>query len=166
MSEPFLGEIRLFSFGGVPSGWMRCDGQILQINTHQALYSLLGATYGGNGVSTFALPDLRGRVPVHVGNGVTLGQKAGEEVHILTIHEMPAHTHVVNGSSESATLRAAAGHVWGASLKDSYEAAQPNTQMNMQALSTTGNSQPHQNMQPFSVVNYCIAITGIYPTRN
>ena len=166
MSEPFLGEIRLFSFGGVPRGWMRCDGQVLQINTHQALYSLVGATYGGNGVTTFALPDLRGRVPVHVGNGVTLGQKAGEEIHTLTINEMPAHNHVVNGGSESATLRAAAGNVWGASLKDTYEAAQPSTQMNMQALSTTGNSQPHQNMQPFSVVNYCIAITGIYPTRN
>ncbi|KOY82056.1 phage tail protein [Lysinibacillus macroides] len=166
MSEPFLGEIRLFSFGGVPRGWMRCDGQVLQINTHQALYSLVGATYGGNGVTTFALPDLRGRVPVHVGNGVTLGQKAGEEIHTLTINEMPAHNHVVNGGSESATLRAAAGHVWGATLKDTYETAQPSTQMNMQALSTTGNSQPHQNMQPFSVVNYCIAITGIYPTRN
>ncbi len=166
MSEPFLGEIRLFSFGGVPRGWMRCDGQVLQINTHQALYSLVGANYGGNGVTTFALPDLRGRVPVHVGNGVTLGQKAGEEVHTLTINEMPAHTHVVNGSLENATLRAATGHVWGASFEDIYEGAQPNTQMNIQALATMGNSQPHQNMQPFSVANYCIAIAGSYPTRN
>lgn len=116
MSEPYVGEIRLFGFGTVPRGWARCDGQILQINTNQALYSILGATYGGNGSSTFALPDLRGgRVPVHVSSSITRGQKAGEEVHVLTINEMPTHSHIVNGSSESATLKVASGNVWGGS---------------------------------------------------
>ncbi len=166
MSEQYVGEIRLFSFGTVPSGWARCDGQILQINTNQALYSILGATYGGNGSTTFALPDLRGRVPVHVSSSITRGQKAGEEVHVLTINEMPTHTHIVNGSSESATLKVTAGNVWGTSANNIYSVNQPNTIMNTQALSTSGNSQSHQNMQPYSVANYCIALVGIYPSRN
>lgn len=166
MSEQYVGEIRLFSFGTVPSGWARCDGQILQINTNQALYSILGATYGGNGSTTFALPDLRGRVPVHVSSSIPRGQKAGEEVHVLTINEMPTHTHIVNGSSESATLKVAAGNVWGTSANNIYSVNQPNTIMNTQALSTSGNSQSHQNMQPYSVANYCIALVGIYPSRN
>ncbi|MFJ7732880.1 phage tail protein [Lysinibacillus sp. NPDC097231] len=166
MCEPYVGEIRLFGFGIVPRGWARCDGQVLSINTNQALYSILGATYGGDGRTTFALPDLRGRVPVHVGNGVTLGQKAGEETHVLTINEMPAHRHIVSASSESATLKVASGNVWGPSFKNIYETAQLNTQMNIQALSAAGNSQPHQNMQPYSVANYCIALVGIYPSRN
>lgn len=166
MSEQYVGEIRLFSFGTVPSGWARCDGQILQINTNQALYSILGATYGGNGSTTFALPDLRGRVPVHVSSSITRGQKAGEEVHVLTINEMPTHTHIVNGSSESATLKVATGNVWGTSANNIYSVNQPNTNMNTQAMSTSGNSQSHQNMQPYSVANYCIALVGIYPSRN
>lgn len=166
MSEQYLGEIRLFGFGTVPSGWARCDGQVLQINTNQALYSILGATYGGNGSSTFALPDLRGRVPVHVSSSITRGQKAGEEAHVLTTNEMPTHTHIVNGSSESATLKVATGNVWGKSTNNIYSVDQPNTNMNTQALSTSGNSQPHQNMQPYSVANYCIALVGIYPSRN
>lgn len=166
MSEQYVGEIRLFSFGTVPNGWARCDGQILPINTNQALYSILGATYGGNGSTTFALPDLRGRVPVHVSSSITRGQKAGEEVHVLTINEMPTHTHIINGSSESATLKVATGNVWGTSFKNIYETAQLNTQMSIQALSSTGNSQPHQNMQPYSVANYCIALVGIYPSRD
>jgi len=166
MSEPYVGEIRLFGFGTVPRGWARCDGQVLQINTNQVLYSILGATYGGNGTSTFALPDLRGRVPVHVSSSIKLGQKDGEETHVLTTNEMPAHTHVVNGSSESATLKVATGSVWGASTNNIYSVNQLNTNMSAQALSTSGNSQPHQNMQPYSVANYCIALVGIYPSRN
>ena len=166
MSEPYVGEIRLFGFGTVPRGWARCDGQILQINTNQALYSILGATYGGNGSSTFALPDLRGRVPVHVSSSITLGKKAGEEVHVLTTNEMPAHTHVVNCSSVGATLKEATGNAWGTSTNNIYSVNQLNTNMNAQALSATGNSQPHQNMQPYTVANYCIALVGIYPSRN
>lgn len=166
MSEPYVGEIRLFGFGKVPWGWARCDGQVLQINTNQALYSILGATYGGNGSSTFALPDLRGRVPVHVSRSITRGQKAGEEAHVLTTNEMPTHTHIINGSSESATLKVASGNVWGTSTNNIYSVNQPNTNMNTQALSTSGNSQPHQNMQPYSVANYCIALVGIFPSRD
>ncbi len=166
MSEPFFGEIKLFSFGRVPKGWALCDGKQLPINTNQALYSLLGTVYGGDGVRTFALPDLRGRVPVHVGNGVTLGQKAGEETHMLTINEMPTHRHIVTASSESATLKMATGHVWATSTDNIYSTDQLNTNMNVQALSTSGNSLPHQNMQPYSVANYCIALVGIYPSRN
>lgn len=166
MIEAFVGEIKLFSFAGVPNGWALCNGQLLQINTNQALYSLLGTTYGGDGIRTFALPDLRGRVPVHVGNGVTIGQKAGQETHMLTLNEMPKHNHTVTASSDNASLKVPTGNVWGKSSDTVYSVNEPNTNMNAQALSTSGNSQPHQNMQPYSVANYCIALVGIYPPRN
>lgn len=166
MSEPFLGEIRLFSFARIPRGWMPCNGQLLAINTNQALYSLLGTLYGGNGTTTFALPDLRGRVPVHIGNGIKLGQIAGEEAHTLTINEMPAHTHQVSGSSQNATVKVASGNVWGVTTNAFYTTNQPNVSMSPQALSTSGSSQAHPNMQPYNVINYCMAIVGIYPQRN
>ncbi|GIP55365.1 MULTISPECIES: phage tail protein [Paenibacillus] len=164
MSEPFLGEIRSFSFGIVPKGWAACNGQTLPIHQNQALYSLLGTIYGGDGVTTFALPDLRGRVPVHPGNGVQLGQSAGEEHHTLTVQEMPQHTHFVFGAGTSSSNKAA-NNVWGTAPSSMY-AAEATTQMSSNALSTTGQSQPHNNMQPYNVLSFCIAINGIYPSRN
>jgi len=166
MSEAFLGEIRLFSFNEVPNGWARCDGQILQIQSNVALYALLGAVYGGDGIRTFALPDLRGRVPIHVGSNISLGQKAGEETHTLTINEMPIHTHGMNGSSQNAITKIANGNVGGVSPKKGYSVNQPDTHMNIQALTRTGNSEPHQNMQPYCVANYYMAIVGIFPTKD
>ncbi|TSI05171.1 phage tail protein [Lysinibacillus sp. BW-2-10] len=165
MAEPFIGEIKCFSFGKIPSGWAPCNGQLLPINQYQALYAILGTTYGGDGITTFALPDLRGRVPVHVGNGVTLGQKAGEEAHTLTVNEMPAHTHPVTASSSAANKRTPAGNVWGSPTTNVY-ATQSNTVMSMQALTTAGSSNAHPNMQPYNVANYCIALIGIFPTQN
>jgi len=165
MAEPFIGEIRCFSFNFAPEGWAPCDGGLLSIAQNQALYSLLGTTYGGNGTTTFALPDLRGRAPVHQGNGVILGQSAGEEVHTLTINEMPAHTHTISANSDGATSKIATGNVWGNNGTNSYS-TQSNGSMSSYALSTAGGSQAHPNMQPYNVANYCIALVGYYPPRN
>jgi microcystin-dependent protein len=167
MAEPFLGEIRLFSGNFPPRGWALCDGSLLPINQNQALYSLLGTTYGGNGQTTFALPDLRGRVPVHPGNGVTLGQNSGEEAHTLTEAEMPLHTHTVSGSNSTGTSRNPDGGSWAITGETTLAYNQtPNVGMNRQSLSEAGGSQPHTNMQPYIVLNFCIAIEGIYPSRN
>lgn len=163
MAEPFLGEIRTFAFGLVPKGWLPCNGQLLPINQNQALFSLLGVTYGGNGQTTFALPDLMGKAPVHVGNGVQLGQSAGEESHTLTIQEMPQHTHRVSGDDTSSSNKAS-GNVWANAPSLMYAAA-GNSQMNLQAVSTAGQNLPHNNMQPYGVLSYCIAVNGIFPSR-
>jgi microcystin-dependent protein len=166
MSEPFIGEIRAFGQAWAPQGWALCNGQLLSINQNQALFSLLGTTYGGNGQTTFALPDLRGRVPMHVGNGVTLGQSAGEENHTLTQNEMPQHTHLVSGSTAEANQKNVAGNIWAASSSNPFAQAAPDATMNAASLGTAGGSQPHPNMQPYLTMNYCIAIQGIYPSRN
>lgn len=164
MAEPFIGEIRLFSFNYAPDGWAICDGSILQINQNQALFSLLGKTFGGDGVTTFGLPDLRGRVPVCPGFNVNWGQQAGEEGHALTISEMPVHTHQAMGNSDPGTLRTAAGSVWAGSEQKPYGPT-AGIMMNPQALAPTGGGAAHSNMQPYTVINYCIALMGIYPTR-
>lgn len=163
MAEPFLGEIRLFPFHYAPEGWALCDGSLLEIRRHQALYSLLGKTFGGDGVNNFRLPDLRGRVPVCPGFTVRYGQESGEESHVLTIGEMPQHNHQAMGNSEPGTTKEAAGGVWAASPKTYGGSA--NVMMNAQALSPSGEGKAHNNMQPYTVVNYCIALVGIYPTR-
>ncbi|MGN7360678.1 phage tail protein [Paenibacillus sp. SAF-054] len=164
MPEPFIGEIRVFSFGIVPKGWAACNGQTLPINQNQALYSILGTLYGGDGVTTFALPDLRGRAPVHQGSGLLLGQSAGEEHHTLTVQEMPQHTHQVSGAGTSSSNKAA-NNVWGTAPSLMY-AANATSQMSPNALLSAGQSQPHNNMQPYTVLSYCIAINGIFPSRN
>jgi microcystin-dependent protein len=165
MSEPFLGEIRAFGLNYAPQGWALCNGQILPINQNMALYSLLGATYGGNGVTTFALPDLRGRVPIHNGNGISYGQSAGEEAHTLTVQEIPPHIHTVSASSSEANEKSPENNLWAKTEETSY-AATGNSTMSGAALTNAGASQPHANIQPYTVVNYCIAIQGIFPSRN
>ncbi len=166
MSEPFVGEIRLFANNYAPRGWMFCEGQILQINQNQALYSLLGAVYGGNGVTTFALPDYRGRVPIHVSQSIPLGTAQGEATHILTVNEMPQHTHLVSGSNAS-NSPSPANNTWGSGTDlNAYGPAESMVQMNQAAIGTAGGSQSHNNMQPYLVLNYAIAVQGIYPSKN
>lgn len=175
MPTPFLGEIKLISWNFAPQGWALCNGQLLAINTNQALFSLLGTTYGGNGQTNFALPDFRGRSPYHVGNGMVLGERAGEAVHTLTTPEMPTHTHLPNASNTSGNLVfPAAGsplvqhNIWAISTQNPYEATPASnlTQMNAGCISNTGGSQPHENRQPYTVLNFIIALQGIFPSRN
>jgi len=171
MAEPFLSEIRIMSFGYAPQGWALCDGQLLPINQNQALFSLLGTTFGGDGRVNFALPDLRGRTPIHVGSGHTLGEKGGEQAHTLSIAELPTHTHVLNGSSlvgDSANPRT----VNGGNLlaQDPGNAYSPNVQnvtpLNTGSVTNAGGSQAHLNMQPFLALTFCIALQGIFPSPN
>lgn len=166
MSDPYVGEIRVFGCNYAPRGWALCNGQLLPISQNQALFALLGTTYGGDGRTTFALPDLRGRTPLHTGNGVSLGQSAGEETHTLIVSEMPMHTHLVSGTNADAAAGSPAGGVWAASGANPFSTAAPNTAMNGGSLAASGNSQPHSNMQPYLTMNFCIALTGIFPSRN
>lgn len=166
MSEPFLGEIRLFALNYAPKGWALCNGQMLPINQNQALFSLLGTTYGGNGQTTFALPDLQGRAPVHFGGSMNLGESAGEAAHILTTQEMPAHTHLVSAASAAANAVSPEGRVWAAKENSYAPVDAPEYTMSPAALSSAGGSQPHSNMQPYQVLNFCIAMQGIYPSRD
>ena len=165
MGTPFLSEVRIVSFNFPPKGWALCDGQLLAINQNQALFSLLGTTYGGNGQTTFALPNLQGRVPVHMGTGFTLGDSAGEPGHTLNLSEMPAHTHVPVGSSANATLAAAANNLWASSGSNPYT---PNTNgsMNPACVTAAGGGQAHENRSPFLVLNFIIALSGIFPPRS
>jgi microcystin-dependent protein len=165
MADPFLSEIRLFSFAFAPKSWALCNGQLLPINQNQALFSLLGTTYGGNGQTTFALPDLRGKVPIHVGPSHTLGETAGEQAHTLTAAEMPTHTHGMEGSAANATTPIAGGNLL-ASANNLYAAATDLTALHPGSIANVGGSQAHLNMQPFLTLNFCIALQGIFPSRN
>lgn len=165
MAEPFLSELRLMSFVFAPKGWALCNGQLLPINQNQGLFSLLGTTFGGDGRVNFALPDLRGRVPIHVGSGHTLGERGGEQAHTLSISELPTHTHVAQASTSNATTAVPTGNLMG-STSNGYAAAANLTSLLASTVGNTGGSQAHLNMQPFLVLSFCIALQGIFPSPN
>ncbi len=166
MAEPFLAEIRLVSFNFAPKGWAMTNGQFLPINQNQALFSLLGTTYGGNGQTTFALPDLRGCSPIHFGSGFTLGQKGGQQSHTITMSEMPQHTHMVNGTSTLGTVNNGNQNVLGVSQTPVYNGPLNFTTLYPSSVTNVGGSQAHLNMQPFLTITACIALQGIFPSQN
>ena len=165
MAEPFLAEIRLMSFNFAPKGWAQCNGQLLPINQNQALFSLLGTTFGGDGRVNFALPDLRGRTPIHVGSGHTLGERAGEQSHTVTMAEMPVHTHAVTVTSDNSTTNIPTGNLL-ASAANLYGPAAGLTPLDPTTVTSVGGSQPHINMQPYLTLTFCIALQGIFPSPN
>lgn len=176
MSEPFLGEIRMFGGNFAPRGWAFCNGQLLPIAQNSALFSILGTTYGGDGQTTFALPDLRGRVPMHWGQGPgltprSLGESSGSENVTLLTTQMPAHTHLANASSDDANSTAPTNALWATAVDANSQQVSAygttaNTTMSPQAIGSAGGSQPHNNMQPFLCLSFIIALEGIYPSRN
>jgi microcystin-dependent protein len=166
MAEPFLSEIRMMSFGFPPKGWALCDGQLLPINQNQALFSLLGTTYGGDGRVNFGLPNLQGRAPMHMGSSHTLGERGGEQGHTLSISEIPTHTHAQNGSSVTGTLNNGAANVLGVSQAPVYQGSGNMTSLVAGTIANVGGSQAHLNMQPFLVLNFSIALQGIFPSQN
>lgn len=168
MSEPYLGEIKLFSFPFAPRGYAFCNGQLMAINQNQALFSLLGVVYGGDGTTTFALPNMQGRTPMHVGS-TPQGTMDGQGGVTLTVQTMPVHTHLVSGTSATATKRPPTGHIFAndtSSDTDFFTAPANLVPLSSQSISPSGGTTPHENMQPYIVLNFCIAISGIFPSRN
>jgi microcystin-dependent protein len=165
MAEPFLSEIRLFSFNFPPKGWAFCNGQLVPINQNQALFSLLGTTYGGNGQTTFALPNLQGRCAMHEGSGFSLGQAGGSESVTITEQTMPQHIHFLQGANKDGAVAVPTGNLLG-NFNNGYR--QPTSLVPLLAgtVSNTGGSQPHLNMSPYIVINFCIALQGIFPSPN
>jgi|ERR1700691_3970863 microcystin-dependent protein len=167
---PFLGQLALFPFNFPPRGWALCQGQLLSVNQYQALFSLLGTTYGGDGRTTFGLPDLRGRTPVSIGNGITLGLIGGEEMHQLTTSEVPSHNHTINGTTAAANAPAASGNLLGQTGTGGAIYKQNPSSigagMNAATIAPFGNGAAHENRTPFLVLNWCIALQGIFPSRN
>jgi len=166
MAEPFLSEVRIMSFVFAPKGWALCDGQLLPINQNQALFSLLGTTFGGDGRVNFGLPDLRGRAPIHVGSGHTLGERGGEQAHTLSIAEIPTHVHVWNANGSPATTNTpTTSLVLAQSTGDNAWGPASNlVAMNPGTIANVGGSQAHLNMQPFLILSFCIALQGIFPS--
>src|SRR3954447_7761011 len=166
MSTPFLSEIRVMSFSFVPKGWALCNGQLLPINQNQALFSLLGTTYGGDGRTNFALPDLRGRAPIHVGGGHTLGERAGEQAHTLSVGELPTHQHALNGSTTKATTNVPASNtvLSSSTPQNVYGQASNLVAMAPAAVGNTGGSQAHENTQPYLALTFAIALQEIFPS--
>lgn len=166
MAEPFLSEIRIMSFEFAPKGWALCNGQLLPINQNQALFSLLGTTFGGDGRVNFALPDYRGRTPIHVGSGHVLGGRGGEPAHTLSISELPTHTHIAQGSSNTGNSQDAANNVLGVVAGRLYTDPANATTLHPSTVPNVGGSQAHLNIQPFLTLSFCIALQGIFPSPN
>jgi microcystin-dependent protein len=169
MGTPYVGEIKLCSFNFAPKTYAQCNGQFLPINQNQALFSLLGTAYGGNGTTTFALPDLRGRTPIGFGNVYSLGEKAGKENHTLTLTEIPQHNHLLNGTSAVGDKRPANGGTLAADSRDDVQFYSPPTNVIPLAPASIGNrggSQPHNNLQPYLAITFVIALLGVFPSHN
>ena len=168
MAQPYVGEIRMFAGNFAPAGWMFCEGQLLPISEYETLFNLIGTTYGGDGQSTFALPDLRGRVPLHFGNGFSLAETGGVEAVTLTVSQIPSHTHAAVATNNLATVTSPQGKVpAGASVVnvDAYGTDQPLTPVAPSSISATGGSQPHDNFQPYLCVDFIISLFGIFPSQ-
>ena len=167
MGTPFLGELKLISWNYAPKGWAFANGQFLPINQNQALFSLFGTSFGGNGQTTFALPDMRGKTSIHMGAGFTIGQAGGESAHTLTIAEMPAHIHQANASTNAGSTNLPAGNVLGNSAPNNlYGPVQNLGAMVAATVANVGGSQAHENKQPYLVLNYIVALQGVFPSRN
>jgi len=166
MAQPYVGEIRMFAGNFAPAGWMFCEGQLLPISEYETLFNLIGTTYGGDGQSTFGLPDLRGRLPIHNGNGFTLAETGGFETVTLSVAQMPAHSHALLASSQNALSAQPAGAALGQPTTiDAYRVAIPNANMAPTSVSSVGGTQPHDNFQPYLCVSFIISLFGIFPSQ-
>lgn len=166
MSFPYLGEIKICAFVFAPQRWALCNGQLLPINQNQALFSLFGTAFGGNGQTTFGLPDLRGRMPIHFGNGYTIGERGGEQAHTLSVSELPAHTHLLRHSGSIANTDVPNNNVPGQTVSPIYGPLQSPVGMAAGSVANTGGSQAHPNMAPFLTLNFIVALQGIFPSQN
>jgi len=165
MAQPYVGEIRMFAGNFAPAGWMFCEGQLLPISENETLFQLIGTTYGGDGQSTFALPDLRGRIPLHFGNGFVLAETGGAEEITLTVSQIPAHSHPMLASTDVGSLQSPQGNVTGDTANKIYRSGTANIVMNPNAVSATGGSQPHTNFQPYLCVSFIISLFGVFPSQ-
>jgi len=168
VAQPYVGEIRMFAGNFAPAGWMFCEGQLLPISENETLFQLIGTTYGGDGQSTFSLPDLRGRVPIHQGNGFVLAEAGGVEEVTLAITQIPSHSHPLLATNDFATTTGVQSNVPAAASVvniDSYGTDQPTTPISFQSISATGGSQPHSNFQPYLCVDFIISLFGIFPSQ-
>jgi microcystin-dependent protein len=165
MSDPYTGEIRPWAPNFAPVGWAFCNGALMSIAQYDALFQLIGTTYGGDGQNTFALPDLRGRIPIHQGNGFVIGQVAGEESVTLIANQVPAHTHTVNAQSAVGTSASPSSGFWAASDLDAFTSASSDSALNPNAIAPAGSSTPHNNMMPFLSLNFIICLNGIFPSQ-
>ena len=166
MAQAFISEVRIFSFSFAPKGWAQCNGQLMPINQNQALFSLLGTTYGGDGRTTFGLPNLQGKLAMHMGNGYSEGAVGGEQAHTLALVEMPAHSHQVFASANAPNVPGPANNFFASNTGFKPYGTPANEQLAGAAVSNNGSSQPHNNMSPYTTVNFCMCLQGIFPSRN